>query len=187
MPHFHIPVQCGSDAVLKLMHRHYDTALFRHKIERIRTLMPDAFIGIDLIVGARGETDEEFQKSRQFIESLPITRLHIFPYSERPGTKALEIAHSVSPEEKHRRVNEMLHISERKMAEYASQFLGTVRPVLLERSKPGHPMSGFTDNYLKVSVEAPAHLDNTIVNVRLDSLLPTEIGDCHIAATLVTE
>ncbi len=187
MPHFHIPLQCGSDAVLKLMHRHYDTALFRHKIERIRTLMPDAFIGIDLIVGARGETDEEFQKSRQFIESLPITRLHIFPYSERPGTKALEIAHSVSPEEKHRRVNEMLHISERKMAEYASQFLGTVRPVLLERSKPGHPMSGFTDNYLKVSVEAPAHLDNTIVNVRLDSLLPTEIGDCHIAATLVTE
>ena len=108
MPHFHIPLQSGSDEVLRLMHRHYDTTLFRHKIERIRALMPDAFIGVDLICGARGETREEFERSREFVESLPITRLHIFPYSERPGTKALEIAHSVSREEKHRRVGEMM-------------------------------------------------------------------------------
>lgn len=184
MPHFHIPLQCGSDEVLRLMHRHYDTALFRHKIERIRALIPDAFIGVDLIVGARGETNEEFTRSREFIKSLPITRLHIFPYSERPGTKALEIPHTVTQEEKHRRVNEMLRISEHKMQQFATQFLGTVRPVLLERGKPGQPMSGFTDNYLKVSVDAPHELDNTIVPVRLLSLIPTDIGDCHVKAEL---
>lgn len=184
MPHFHIPLQSGSDEVLRLMHRHYDTALFRHKIERIRQLIPHAFIGVDLIAGARGETEEEFAKSRDFVESLPITRLHIFPYSERPGTKALEIGHVVSQQDKHRRVNEMLHVSERKMEAFARQFLGTVRPVLLERGRPGEPMSGFTDNYLKVSVDAPHNLDNTIVPVRLLSLIPTEIGDCHIKAEL---
>ncbi len=184
MPHFHIPLQSGSDEVLRLMHRHYDTALFRHKIERIRQLIPHAFIGVDLIAGARGETEEEFAKSRDFVESLPITRLHIFPYSERPGTKALEIGHVVSQQNKHRRVNEMLHVSERKMEAFARQFLGTVRPVLLERGRPGEPMSGFTDNYLKVSVDAPHNLDNTIVPVRLLSLIPTEIGDCHIKAEL---
>lgn len=184
MPHFHIPLQSGSDNVLRLMHRHYDTALFRHKIERIRELIPHAFIGVDLIVGARGETADEFARSRDFIESLPITRLHIFPYSERPGTKALEIGHTVAPDEKHRRVNEMLKLSERKMNEFASRFLGTARPVLLERGKAGHPMSGFTDNYLKVSVDALVGLDNTIVNVNLVSLIPTEIGDCHVSATL---
>lgn len=184
MPHFHIPLQSGSDEVLRLMHRHYDTALFRHKIERIRQLIPHAFIGVDLIAGARGETEEEFAKSRDFVVSLPITRLHIFPYSERPGTKALEIGHVVSQQDKHRRVNEMLHVSERKMKAFARQFLGTVRPVLLERGRPGEPMSGFTDNYLKVSVDAPHNLDNTIVPVRLLSLIPTEIGDCHIKAEL---
>lgn len=185
MPHFHIPLQCGSDEVLRLMHRHYDTALFRAKIEKIKQLIPDAFIGVDLIAGARGETEEEFRKSREFIESLPVTRLHIFPYSERPGTKALDIPHTVSQEEKHRRVNEMLRVSERKMSQFAESFLGTVRPVLLEHGRPGAPMSGFTDNYLKVSVEAPAELDNTIVGVRLLELLPTEIGDCHVRGELV--
>lgn len=184
MPHFHIPLQSGSDEVLRLMHRHYDTALFRHKIERIRQLIPHAFIGVDIIAGARGETEEEFIRSRDFVESLPITRLHIFPYSERPGTKALEIGHVVSQQDKHRRVNELLHVSERKMEAFARQFLGTVRPVLLERGRPGEPMSGFTDNYLKVSVDAPHNLDNTIVPVRLLSLIPTEIGDCHIKAEL---
>ena len=167
MPHFHIPLQCGSDAVLRLMHRHYDTALFREKIARIKELMPHAFIGVDLIVGARGETDNEFLRSAEFVESLPISRLHIFPYSERPGTKALEISHTVSQEEKHRRVNTMLKISERKMHDFASSFLGTSRPVLLEHSREGEPMGGFTDNYLRVEINAPQHLDNHIVNARL--------------------
>ncbi len=184
MPHFHIPLQCGSDAVLRLMHRHYDTALFREKIARIKELMPHAFIGVDLIVGARGETDNEFLRSAEFVESLPISRLHIFPYSERPGTKALEISHTVSQEEKHRRVNTMLKISERKMHDFASSFLGTSRPVLLEHSREGEPMGGFTDNYLRVEINAPQHLDNHIVNARLLSIIPTEMGDSHIRAEL---
>ena len=166
------------------MHRHYDTALFREKIARIKELMPHAFIGVDLIVGARGETDNEFLRSAEFVESLPISRLHIFPYSERPGTKALEISHTVSQEEKHRRVNTMLKISERKMHDFASSFLGTSRPVLLEHSREGEPMGGFTDNYLRVEINAPQHLDNHIVNARLLSIIPTEMGDSHIRAEL---
>ena len=184
MPHFHIPLQSGSDVVLRLMHRHYDTKLFRSKIERVKELIPHAFIGVDLIVGARGETDEEFELSRRFVESLPITRLHIFPYSERPGTKALEIAHVVSPAEKHRRVEAMMRVSERKMHAFAQQYVGTVRPVLLEHGRDGEPMSGFTDNYLKVSVQAPASLDNKIVPVRLVEITTNEMGDVTVNSEL---
>ena len=101
MPHFHIPLQCGSDTVLKLMHRHYDTALFAQKIARIKHIMPDAFIGVDVIVGMRGETDECFEESYNFIKSLNISQLHVFSYSERPGTKALEIPYVVPAQTKH--------------------------------------------------------------------------------------
>jgi len=169
MPHFHIPLQAGSDEVLKLMRRHYDTDLFRHKIELVRQAMPHAFIGVDLITGARGETPELFEKSYGFVESLNISRLHVFPYSERPSTKALEIDGVVSQEEKHRRTNRMLRLSEAKWAEFASRFSGTVRPVLLEHPQgEGKPMAGFTDNYLRVEVDgATPDLDNTIVPVVL--------------------
>lgn len=184
MPHFHIPLQSGSDAVLRLMRRRYDTALFRDKILKIKEAMPDAFIGIDLIVGARGETLEEFERSKEFISSLPITRLHIFPYSERPGTRALEIEHVVSQTEKHRRVGEMIALSESKMREFAAPFAGTVRPVLLEHGREGEPMSGYTDNYLKVSVIAPAELDNQIVMVRLESPQVSHMGDISFTGSL---
>ena len=169
MPHFHIPLQAGSDEVLRLMHRHYDTALFAHKIKRIRQAMPDAFIGVDLITGARGETDELFARSREFIESLDISRLHVFPYSERPGTRALELAGAVDPAVRHRRTNEMLRLSERKWEQFANRFIGSTRPVLMEHPRTGgKPMAGFTDNYLRVEVgNAPASTDNTIVNVTL--------------------
>lgn len=170
MPHFHVPLQCGSDKVLKLMHRHYDTALFRRKMERIRTEIPDAFIGVDLIVGARGESRELFEESREFVESLPISRLHVFPYSERPGTRALDIEGAVSPEEKRRRDHIMLGISDRKQRDFSENHLHTVRPVLLEHPEEGGMMSGFTDNYLRVKVKAPTSLANTIVKVHLDSI-----------------
>lgn len=169
MPHFHVPLQSGSDAVLKLMHRHYDTALFRHKIETIKKVMPHAFIGVDLIVGARGETDEEFENSRRFIESLPISRLHVFTYSERPGTKALNIDYVVSPEEKHKRTRIMLALSEKKLLDFSRQFEGTVRPVLIEHNRKGHPVNGFTDNYLKVVIPDTdaSEIDNHILPVRI--------------------
>jgi threonylcarbamoyladenosine tRNA methylthiotransferase MtaB len=170
MPHFHVPLQCGSDEVLKLMRRHYDTDLFRAKIEKIRATIPHAFIGVDLIVGARGETPELFKISHDFCESIDISRLHVFAYSERPGTRALEIAGKVEPAEQHRRTCQMLALSEAKLRNFSQRFVGTVRPVLLEHPKAGHPMSGFTDNYLKIEVDAPANLDNTIVPVRLDRL-----------------
>jgi threonylcarbamoyladenosine tRNA methylthiotransferase MtaB len=170
MPHFHVPLQCGSDEVLKLMRRHYDTDLFRAKIEKIRATIPHAFIGVDLIVGARGETPELFKISHDFCESIDISRLHVFAYSERPGTRALEIAGKVEPAEQHRRTCQMLALSEAKLRNFSQRFVGTVRPVLLEHPKAGHPMSGFTDNYLKIEVDAPASLDNTIVPVRLDRL-----------------
>lgn len=186
MPHFHIPLQCGSDEVLRLMRRRYDTALFRRKIERIVELMPDAFIGVDLIVGARGETDELFEESVRFVQSLPITRLHIFPYSERPGTRALEIPYVVDPQEKHRRMERMTRLSDEKFETFARRYLGTVRPVLLEHSRPGQPMAGFTDNYLRVKVaDAPASLDNCIANVRLDRIVSTEANEVVLGGTLV--
>lgn len=172
MPHFHIPLQCGSDEVLKLMRRRYDTALFEHKIRKIKEAIPHAFIGVDLIAGARGETQERFAESRDFLESLPVSHLHVFPYSERPGTRALEIEGVVAEADKHARTAEMMAMSARKHAAFATGFIGTTRKVLLEHPRPGRPMCGFTDNYLKVEVEAPACLDNTIVDVRLDSLLP---------------
>lgn len=170
MPHFHIPLQSGSDEVLSLMHRHYDTALFRHKIEAIRAAIPDAFIGVDLIVGARGEKPELFAESKAFVESLPISRLHVFPYSERPGTKALEIEYAVEPRQKRLRERLMLRVSDAKLLEFSQRFVGTTKPVLLEHPKAGMPMAGFTDNYLRVNMEAPLKLDNTIAQVHLDSL-----------------
>lgn len=167
MPHFHIPLQSGSDAVLELMRRHYRTDLFRHKVEMIREAMPHAFIGVDLIVGARGETIERYEESRRFVESLDISRLHVFPYSERPGTRALGIDHVVDQHDKHMRSREMINISERKLDEFANRFTGTVRPVLIEHREKGKMMSGFTDNYLRVEIDANNALANKVVPVRL--------------------
>ena len=176
MPHFHIPLQSGSDAVLQLMRRRYGTSVFRHRVETIREAMPHAFIGVDLIVGARGETPEEFAASRDFVDSLAISRLHVFPYSERPGTRALTyIDHVVSQHDKHMRARTMLDISDRKLKEFTDSFIGTVRPVLVEHRAKGDTMGGFTDNYLRVSLPADASLDNMIVPVRLLENLGEEV------------
>lgn len=176
MPHFHIPLQSGSDAVLQLMRRRYGTSVFRHRVETIREVMPHAFIGVDLIVGARGETPEEFAASRDFVDSLAISRLHVFPYSERPGTRALtDIDHVVSQHDKHLRARTMLDISDRKLKEFTDSFIGTVRPVLVEHRAKGDTMGGFTDNYLRVSLPADASLDNRIVPVRLLENLGEEV------------
>lgn len=172
MPHFHIPLQCGSDEVLALMRRRYDTALFAHKVERIRAMIPDAFIGVDLIVGARGETPERFGQSRAFVEGLDISHLHVFAYSERPGTKALEIDYVVDQAEKHRRSAVMMEISARKHAAFASRFVGTQRPVLLEHGQDGTALGGFTDNYLRVQTSLGAEFDNQVCTLKLESLLP---------------
>lgn len=180
MPHFHTPLQCGSDAVLKLMRRHYDSSLFADKVRAIRQAMPDAFIGVDLIVGARGETDAEFEVSRSFIEGLDISRLHVFPYSERPGTRALSLGGAVSQADKQRRAAVMLRMSEEKLRGFASRFIGSVRPVLVEHARPDGKMLGLTDNYLRVEIDRDDSLANTVVPVRLVSIEGMDDGECII-------
>lgn len=183
MPHFHIPLQSGSDEVLRLMHRHYDTSLFRSKMERIRRVMPDAFIGVDVIVGARGETDECFRASYDFMDSIDVSQYHVFSYSERPGTKALDIPHVVTPQEKHERSQQVLALSARKTRDFYSRFIGTQRPVLLEHASSRKAvMNGFTDNYIRVEVSNTPSLDNQIVMVRMDGF--NKEGDALCASLL---
>ncbi len=167
MPHFHIPLQSGSDDVLKLMRRRYDTALFASKIEKIRSVIPDAFIGVDVIVGTRGERDEYFENAYSFINKLDVTQLHVFSYSERPGTQALKIDYVVKPAMKHLRSQRLLALSEEKTHAFYTRHIGQIKSVLLEKPKPGALMHGFTDNYIRVEVYAPHSLDNHLVQVKL--------------------
>ena len=176
MPHFHIPLQSGCDEVLKIMRRHYDTALYASKIEKIRSIIPDAFIGVDLIVGMRGETPEFFEQSLQFCRSIDVSRLHVFPYSERPGTRALGIDYVVSPQEKSFRAHKMLALSDEKLRNFTSRFIGTSRPVLFEQPPKGHPMHGFTDNYLRVETTYNPALVNNIAVVSLDEIIGDEMN-----------
>ena len=152
MPHFHIPLQSGSDEVLRLMHRRYDTRFFAEKIEEVRRYIPEAFIGVDVIVGMRGETDELFDKSRAFMEALPVSQYHVFSYSERPGTKALDIPGIVTPAKKHERSQQILSLSDEKLRTHYNIFQGQTRPVLLEHSRKAGILHGFTDNYIRVEV-----------------------------------
>lgn len=167
MPHFHIPLQSGCDEVLKLMRRRYDTALFAHKIQKIKSLMPDAFIGVDVIVGTRGETPEYFEQAYEFIRSLDVTQLHVFSYSERPGTQALKIDYVVSPEDKHQRSQRLLALSDEKTRAFYARHIGQEATVLMEHSKAGAPMHGFTSNYIRVELNHNDDLDNHLIHVRL--------------------
>ncbi|MDE6295121.1 MAG: tRNA (N(6)-L-threonylcarbamoyladenosine(37)-C(2))-methylthiotransferase MtaB [Muribaculaceae bacterium] len=169
--HFHIPLQSGSDRVLRLMNRRYDTSLFRERVECIRELMPDAFIGVDVIAGARGETQSEWERSVEYIDSLDVTRLHVFPYSERPGTKALLLGDVVENGERHRRVGILSEISERKMRDFMVSAVGQRRDVLWEHKISGsNEMSGLTDNYLRVSAPYLEGAVNTITPVLITGL-----------------
>lgn len=170
MPHFHVPLQSGSDEVLKLMHRRYDKALFAHKIELIKQKMPDAFIGVDVMVGCRGETPECFEECYEFLDGVDVTQLHVFPYSERPGTAALRIPYVVDDAEKKVRSKCLLDLSEQKRINFYARYIGTEQEVLFEKATRGKAMHGFTANYIRV--ELPAKLakeeyDNQILRVRL--------------------
>lgn len=182
MPHFHIPLQSGCDEVLKLMRRRYDTALFAAKIHKIKEVMPHAFIGVDVIVGTRGETEAYFEKTYQFIRSLDVTQLHVFSYSERPGTQALKIDHVVTPEDKHARSQRLLALSDEKLKAFYQRFIGTEATVLMEKSKAGQPMHGFTDNYIRVETVHDDTLDNRLVKVRMEGFNADETS---LKATLL--
>lgn len=167
VPHLHIPLQAGSDEVLKLMHRRYDTAFFAHKIESVRRILPDAFIGVDVIVGTRGETEELFDKAYDFIKNLDISQLHVFSYSERPGTQALKIDGAVAPAEKHRRSRLLIELSEQKRKAFYSRHIGREAVVLFEKPRPGMPIAGFTENYIRVECAYNKEWVNKLVRVRL--------------------
>ena len=181
MPHFHIPLPRGSDEVLRLMRRHYDSRLFASRIDYIRRVMPDAFIGVDVIVGMRGETEELFEESYRFIEAQDVSQLHVFSYSERPGTRALQIPHIVKPEEKHQRSQRLLALSEEKRKAHYLRFVGSERPVLWEHARAGEPRQGFTDNYIRVvQAEGAEVADNTLTAVCLGHLIPDGEALCQI-------
>lgn len=170
MPHFHIPLQSGSDAILKLMHRRYDSALFAHKINLIKEYMPDAFIGVDVMVGTRGETPELFEETYDFLNSLDVTHLHVFPYSERPGTAALRIPYVVSDKDKKLRSKRLIEMSDVKTQTFYAKYIGTEAEVLFEKATRGKAMHGFTKNYIRVELPAAQssdELDNQLIRVRL--------------------
>ena len=177
MPHFHIPLQSGSDTVLKLMHRHYDAQLFADKIHQIKALMPDAFIGVDVMVGCRGETPECFEETYRFLEALDVTQLHVFPYSERPGTSALSIPYVVNDKDKKLRSKRLLALSDEKTVAFYRRHIGQEAEVLFEKAPRGKAMHGFTRNYIRVELpaqQADPQLDNQLVKVTLGELTPKQ-------------
>ncbi len=172
MPHFHIPLQAGSDEVLELMKRKYSTALFAKRVKRIREIVPHAFIGVDVIAGTNGETQEFFQKSYDFLNGLEISQLHAFTYSERSGTKALKIPGIVEVAERKNRTQKYINLSEKKLRAFYEKQLGTTHTVLFEAQQNKNKMMGFTENYIKVEIPFAENLINQIKEVKLKSILP---------------
>ena len=167
-PHFHIPLQSGSDEVLKIMHRHYDTALFSERIRHIREVMPDAFIGVDCMVGVRGETEERFQTYVNYVNALPVSQLHVFTYSERANTRMLEMDLPVVPMKERQRRSRILHaISEQKLKAFYDSHKGKKALVLWESKKDKGLMYGFTENYIKVSCPYDKSKVNTFEEVTI--------------------
>jgi threonylcarbamoyladenosine tRNA methylthiotransferase MtaB len=172
MPHFHLPLQAGSDEILSLMKRKYSTGLFAQRVKRIREIVPHAFIGVDVIAGTNGETEELFQESYDFINGLEISQLHAFTYSERSGTQALKIPWKVEVEDRKSRTQKYINLSEKKLRSFYEKQLGTSQTVLFEAQKNKGKMVGFTENYVKVEVSFNQNLINKLGGVKLESILP---------------
>lgn len=178
-PHFHIPLQSGNNKQLAQMQRRYKRELYAERVEKIKSVMPNACIGVDVIVGFPGETEEDFLETYRFLNELDISYLHVFTYSERANTPAILMEGAV-PVEKRRERNKMLTIlSEKKKRAFYQKHLGERRPVLFEKHKDSHKMSGFTDNYIKIEAPLEAELLNEVVDVHLTSF--TDDGNIHIS------
>ena len=172
MPHFHIPLQSGSDEVLSLMKRKYSTDLFAKRVQRIREIVPHAFIGVDVIAGTNGETEELYKQSYDFINGLEISQLHAFTYSERSGTQALKIPWKVENEDRKRRTQMYINLSEKKLRAFYEKHLGTQKTVLFEEQIKKDKILGFTENYIKVETSHDEDLVNQMKKVTLKSILP---------------
>lgn len=170
LPHFHIPLQSGSDMILYAMKRKYKREVFAHRVDEIRKHMPHSCIAADVIIGFPGETDELFMETYDFLDQLDISYMHVFTYSERPGTKALQLHGKNSNEVKRERSRVLHELSDKKKAAFYQQNLGTTRNVLFESDNSEGYMHGFTGNYLKVKTKYDASLVNEIVSVNLDEL-----------------
>jgi threonylcarbamoyladenosine tRNA methylthiotransferase MtaB len=167
VPHFHIPLQCGTDNLLRAMRRRYTTALYKKRVDKIKELMPHACIAADIIVGVPGETDEEFNATLDFIKDLNISYLHIFTYSERENTLAVRMENQVAIPDRKERSKIMHELANRKQQVFQNQHLETTREVLFEGQSNSGKISGFTDNYIRVEVPFNPALINTIKQVKL--------------------
>ena len=167
VPHFHIPLQSGTDSILRQMKRRYDTALYSSRIEKINNLIPDCCIGVDVIVGFPGEEEDDFLATRSFLKNLDISYLHVFTFSDRVNTEAASLNNKVSKDEKSYRSKIMHMISDEKRFEFYEKCLKQIRPVLFERSVNGMNQ-GYTDNYIKVQVAADMNYENKLLEVTLN-------------------
>lgn len=170
-PHFHIPLQAGTDKILALMRRRYTTARFAERITAVRRAMPDAFIGIDIIVGFPGESSEDFEATYSFLEQLKPAFLHIFPYSERANTPAIEFANKVSISESTRRVERLKGLSSRLHHGFCARFSNQEAVVLVESSFKKGQMFGFTENYIKCQMPFSREQIGKLIKVRLDGVM----------------
>jgi len=176
VPHFHIPLQSGSDKILRLMRRRYKRDLYRQKVEKIKSVMPHACIGVDVIVGFPGETEEDFIETYNFIKDLDISYLHVFTYSERDNTLASEMEGVVDMGLRRERNEKLRILSQKKKHAFYSQFIGETRPVLIEKSKKEGELSGYTDNYIKVSLsENEEYSEGDIISVMLKEVQGNEV------------
>jgi threonylcarbamoyladenosine tRNA methylthiotransferase MtaB len=169
-PHFHMSLQSGDDAVLKRMNRNYDTALFKGRVDRITGLMPLCAITTDVIAGFPGETEGEHENTKKFIAGMPFTRLHVFPYSDRPDTKASKMGDKVADGEKKRRVKELIEAGKKKENAFIELNTGLAREVLTEDGEDSGLLTGYTDNYIKVYFEGDSSLANNLVNVEISGI-----------------
>ncbi|HUM89201.1 MAG TPA: tRNA (N(6)-L-threonylcarbamoyladenosine(37)-C(2))-methylthiotransferase MtaB [Prolixibacteraceae bacterium] len=180
-PHFHIPLQSGSNDVLALMKRKYKREVFASRVQKIKHLIPDAFIGVDVIAGTNGETESFFNDSYNFIRDLDVSQLHVFPYSERPDTFALQIPHVVPVPERHERVKKLIDLSERKHRLFYESQLGKTSDVLFEGDKKHNLIAGWTDNYVRVVT----HWDESLVNHIVPFHLQSVVNDGSITGEIV--
>ena len=167
MPHFHMPLQSGSNEILKMMRRRYQRELYREKVELIKSLIPDAAIGVDVIVGFPGETEKHFEETFDFLHSLPVSYLHVFTYSERENTPAAEMDGVVKVTDRKERNRRLRNLSAKKLHDFSSSFAGDVYPVLFEEELRGDKMFGYTTNYIRVSAPYQPELVNKIVRCEL--------------------
>ncbi len=172
MPHFHIPIQSGSDEILRLMHRKYSSGLFASRVEKIRETMPLAFIGVDVIAGTNGESESLFRESYDFLNGLDISQLHAFPYSERSGTQALQIPGKVVVTERKLRTRQYINLSDKKLRAFYEKNRGMTGMVLFEEGNPQVGISGFTGNYIRTMLSFRDDMINQVAEVRLTEILP---------------